>query len=71
MSFFRKVRVLVGALVHKPFMPAREKAELETVEAPEGEETRRASSPGEDGEADLPDQERVADLIEQQQRDAG
>lgn len=65
MSLFRKVRVLVGALVHRPFMPTPEPIDLDEGQARGLEETPQA------GPGDLPDQGRVADLIARQQRDAG
>jgi len=71
MSLFGKVRVLVGALIHRPFLPTSQKTELEEGQAPGPEETRRTGSPMDASTADLPDQERVADLIARQQRDAG
>ena len=70
MSLFHRVRVLVGALVHRPFMPTPEKIELDEDQAQGPEETQQAGSPLEANTADLPDQGRVADLIVRQQRDA-
>jgi len=71
MSLFRKVRVLVGALVHRPFLPTAEKIELDEGLAQGAEERRRAGPPLDAKEVDLPDQERVADLIAEQQRERG
>jgi hypothetical protein len=71
MALFRKVRVLVGALVHRPFLPRVEKAELDESQSQGAEERHRPRSPANVREVDLPDQERVADLIVQQQRDGG
>ena len=69
MSFLSKVRTLVGALVHKPFVPRPEKAHLEQPE-PEGTGQQRAELEGQ--EAEVAETERVADLIAQQkQEDAG
>ena len=70
MGLFRKLRVLAGALVHKPFMPKQEKVELD----------EEAKAPGKEGlpqerlgrgtqEPDLVDGERVADLIVKKQRE--
>jgi hypothetical protein len=63
MSLFGKIRTLVGALVHKPFMPRAEKADLdegrkEPQIAPGLETgTLEAQEPG------VVDTGRVADLI--------
>lgn len=70
MSMLAKVRRLVGALVHKPFMPKSEKIDLDEGQALASGETRQASSLSAASTGDLPDQERVADLISRQQRDA-
>ena len=70
MGLLRKLRVLAGALVHKPFMPKPEKVELD----------EEAKAPGKEGlpnerldtgtqKPDLIDGERVADLIAKQQRE--
>jgi len=71
MSLFGKVRVLFSALVRKPFGPTPQKTDLEEAQAPGLEETRQAGPPVKAGAGDLPDSERVADLIARQERDAG
>jgi len=69
MGLFHKVRILVGALVHKPFMPRPEKVALDEAgdkpPAPAAGPDRRLAeeSPGE-----VADTGRVADLIARQQR---
>jgi hypothetical protein len=70
MGLLRKLGVLVGALVHKPFMPRQQKADLdEGGKAPveEGPPRERPASSGR--EPDLADGERVADLIARAQRE--
>ncbi len=70
MGLLRKLRILAGALVHKPFMPRQEKVNLD-------EETKtpvEGGSPHKDMEAstresDASDGERVADLIAKKQRE--
>jgi hypothetical protein len=69
MSLLGKVRVLVGALVHRPFRPSREKIDLDAGQGLE--EAQQADHALEADAVDLPDRERVADLIARQQRDAG
>lgn len=70
MSLFRKVRVLASALLHRPFISVPEKVELDGVPALGAEESRRAPSPLPASKGDLPDRERVADLIDRQ-RESG
>jgi hypothetical protein len=69
MGLFHKVRTLVGALVHKPFMPRPEKVALDEGEdkaaAREAAADRRLA---EEGQGEVDDTGRVADLIAQQQR---
>ncbi|NIV28997.1 MAG: hypothetical protein GWN58_05645, partial [Anaerolineae bacterium] len=71
-GLLHKLRVLAGALVHKPFMPKPEKLD------PDDE----AMTPGRGGSArdtldsgiqeeELVDGERVADLLSKQQREQG
>lgn len=68
MSLLRKVRILMGALVRKPFMPHPEKVDLDEVPKGRRKAPARQDSPElEAREADVPDTERVADLIAQQQ----
>jgi hypothetical protein len=71
MSLFRKVRVLVGALVHRPFMPTPERIDPDEGRIQGLQEAPQAGSPSEIGAVDLSDQDRVADLIARQKRDAG
>ena len=70
MGLLRKLRVLAGALVHKPFMPSPEKAVLD--EGAEASGTERTAREGLDSgaqESYLVDGERVADLLDRQQRE--
>jgi hypothetical protein len=64
MGLLDKVRILVGALVHKPFSPRPEKADLGEGEG--GREGRGSAQAGGGMEAEpqpVPDEERVADLL--------
>lgn len=70
MGLLHKLRILAGALVHKPFMPRQEKVDLdEETQAP----VEGGSPPEGAGlstqEPDVSDGERVADLIARQQRE--
>jgi len=70
MSLLHKLRVLAGALVHKPFMPKQEKVKLvEEAKAPGKEGQPREHLDAGTQEPDLVDGERVADLIAKQQRE--
>jgi hypothetical protein len=70
MGLLRKVRVLVGALVHKPFVPKSEKAELgERADSTQKEAARRESSTQEAQSAEGLNKERVADLIAKQRQE--
>jgi hypothetical protein len=71
MSWFRQVRGLVSALVHRPFLPKPEMVELEEDQTQGVEERRPTNSSLNARQVDLPALERVADLIAQQQREAG
>lgn len=72
MGLLRKVRVLVGALVHKPFAPRPEKVDLDKdSNTPQEGEIGRDSSALEAQEPEVTDTERVADLIAQRQREEG
>jgi hypothetical protein len=72
MGLLRKVRVLVGALVHMPFAPPPEKVDLDKESStPQEGEIGRDSSALETQESDVTDTERVADLIAQRQREEG
>jgi hypothetical protein len=69
MSLFRKVRVLVGALVHKPFMPKSEEINLDREsDSAQQESVHQTRSTLETQGEDVPDRERVADLITRQQQ---
>jgi len=69
MSLFRKVRTLVGALVHKPLTPRPDKIPLDK---PEDSSQGRRKEPDRVGlNAQAPpveDAERVADLIAQKRQ---
>jgi hypothetical protein len=67
MSLFRKVRTLVGALVHKPFTPRPEKVDLDEGQDDRGKRTQRPEL--EAPEPEVGDTARVADLIAEQQRE--
>ena len=70
MSLLHKLRVLAGALVHKPFMPKPERVELDQAAEAPGQDRRPQERRGTGAqEPDLVDGERVADLIEKQQRE--
>lgn len=70
MSLFRKLHTLLGALVHKPFMPRPEKADLDEGQDDHGRGTPRRERPElEAREPEVGDTERVADLIAQQLRE--
>jgi hypothetical protein len=70
MSFFRKVRVLVGSWVHKPFMPRSEKIDLDEEPDLAGKgPARKDRSTLETQEPQVADTERVADLIVQKQQE--
>ena len=66
MGFLHKVRILVGALVHKPFTPRPERVNLD--EGPEKPVPRRNLEPAAEEEG-LEDTERVADLIARERQD--
>lgn len=69
MGLLGKVRVLIGALVHKPFMPRPEKVDLGQDTGQQQESAgRREGSDLEQQGPEVTDTERVADLIAQQQR---
>jgi hypothetical protein len=72
MSLLHKVRVLVGALVHKPFAPRPERVDLDEGSGtlPEGGIPRdRSELEGRAPQAT--DTDRVADLIAQRQQEEG
>jgi hypothetical protein len=64
MNLIHKVRILAGALAHKPFMPRPEKENLEEP----AEEARVSNEPALEQKPEVADTERVADLIAQKQR---
>lgn len=70
MGLLRKLRVLAGALVHKPLVPKPEKVDLDDRGKVTEEERSRGAQldSGEQG-AGVTDGERVADLIAKQQRE--
>lgn len=82
MDLYRKVRTLVGALIHQPFasrpkpVPAEE-APSAQVPGPgaetglDGEARRREGAKQDSREPETLDGERVADLIAQQKQDRG
>jgi hypothetical protein len=70
MGLFHKLRILAGALAHKPFMPKQEKIDLdEGRKAPAEERTPRARPETGTQETDVSDGARVADLLAQKQRE--
>jgi hypothetical protein len=70
MGLLRKVRILVGALVHKPFVPQSEKIELgERSDSTQEEAAGWNSSTQEAQSAEDLDRERVADLIAKQRQE--
>lgn len=72
MSLFRKVRTLMGALVHKPFMPRPEKVDLagKPASPPEGIPHREDATQARQQMGTL-DEDRVADLIARRQHHEG
>lgn len=72
MGLVHKFRVLVGALVHKPFMPRPERIETEEEPAPAPSEGAHRDTPHLDAsEGQGLEAERVADLIARRQREEG
>ena len=70
MGLLRKLRVLAGALVHKPFMPKQEKVDLDEGSSVPGDTRVSRDSPRSGAEeSGVTDGERVADLIARQQRE--
>ncbi len=68
MSLFRKVRTLMEALVHKPFMPGPEKVDLagKPASPPQGD-THQEDPTLERQQLGALDEDRVADLIARRQ----
>jgi hypothetical protein len=72
MGLLDKVRILVGALVHKPFTPRPEKVDLDGGLEPRRDGVvRHAGAELEAPEAGVEDTERVADLIAQRRQEEG
>ena len=70
MSFLHKMRVLVSALAHKPFMPRPEKTDLDDEpNAPQGAAPGQDAAALEASQVQAEDTERVADLIARRQRE--
>ena len=74
MDLVRKLRVLVGALARRPFMPRPDKVDLRQSRegpGPDADQSREpaARRPGSELEPEVTDTERVADLIARQQRE--
>lgn len=67
MDLFHKVHTLIGALLHKPFMPRPEKVERnDTPRPPQSSAAQPDRSTLEAPESEVVDTGRVADLIQQQ-----
>lgn len=67
MDLLRKVRTLVGALLHQPFTPRPEKVDSsERPDRPQAPAERRDGTSLERQATQTEDTERVADLIQQQ-----
>ena len=70
MGLLDRVRILVGALVHKPFMPAPERVDLdECAESPQEGRVYQDGAALAAPEAGIEDTDRVADLLAQQRRE--
>jgi hypothetical protein len=70
MDLLHKVRILVGALAHKPFMPRPEKLDPEEVAGQEPpKRSPRDVSKLEEQKPGVGDTDRVADLIVQRKKD--
>jgi hypothetical protein len=71
MDLLSKVRILVGAVAHKPFAPRPEKPDPqeETESSPAGPVRRDLSRLEEEQEPQVKETERVADLIARQKQD--
>ena len=70
MGLLDKVRILVGALVHKPFMHRPEKVDLDGLSVPPQESgVHQDGATVEAPEAGIEDTGRVADLLAQQRRE--
>jgi hypothetical protein len=70
MSLLHKVRILMGALARRPFMPRPERVNLDDgPDSPRDEAQPADRVPLDAQEPEAQDTERVADLIAQQKRD--
>ena len=70
MGLLDKVRILVGALAHKPFMPRPEKVDLDSGSEPPRDEVERQDGAAlEAPEAGVEDTDRVVDLIAQRRQE--
>jgi hypothetical protein len=70
MDLLTKVRILVGAVAHKPFAPRPEKPDpQEDAEPSPAGTARRDLSRLEEQKPQVKDTERVADLIARQKQD--
>ena len=68
MGLLHKLRVLAGALVHKPFMPKPEKLDLDDEAGTPVTGGLARDSLDSGSQEDLLDGERVADLLSEQQQ---
>jgi hypothetical protein len=68
MGLFDKVRILVSALVHKPFAPGPDREEVSKEPATGETMPRDSSSPAREKDL-VEDTGRVADLISQRSQD--
>jgi hypothetical protein len=69
MGLLRKMRILVGGLIHKPFMPRPQRVQLEASSSQAGETEKQADA-GAEVSQEI-EQERVADLIAVRRAGAG
>ena len=69
MGLLHKLRVLAGALVHKPFMPKPDKLDLDDQAMTSGKGGLARDSLDSGRQEDLVDGERVADLLSKQQQE--
>jgi hypothetical protein len=71
MDLLSKVRLLVGAVTHKPFAPRPEKPDVQEADPgePAAAGTARRSRSSLEQQSQVKDTERVADLIARQKQD--
>jgi hypothetical protein len=70
MGLLDKVRILVGALMHKPFTPRPEKVNVDgPAKPPADRSVHHDGAALKAPEAGIEDTERVADLLAQQRRE--